>query len=71
MVNVDGSSNVVNSVVPSSAGNCVFKDDFVVVTSFSLMENIVVSVNIVSFDTGVSLIEICPVVTFVSIVVNC
>ena len=70
MVNVDG-SNVVNSVVPSSAGNCVFKDDFVVVTSFSLMENIVVSVNIVSFDTGISLIEIGPDVTFVSIVVNC
>ena len=70
MVNVDG-SNVVNSVVPSSAGNCVFEDDFVVVTSFSLMENIVVSVNIVSFDTGISLIEIGPDVTLVSIVVNC
>ena len=46
-------------------------EDFVNVTSFSLMENIVVSVNIVSFDTGISLIEIGPVVSFVSIVVNC
>ena len=70
MVNVDASI-VVNSVVPSSAGNCVFEDDFVVVTSFSLMKNIVVSVNFVSFDTGVSLMEICPVVTLVSTVVNC
>ena len=60
-----------NSVVLSSAGNCVFEDDFVNVTSFSLMENIVLSVSIVSFDTGISLIETGPVVTFVSIVVNC
>ena len=60
-----------NSVVPSSAGNCVFEDDFVFVTSFSPIEDIVVSVNIVSFDKGISLIEIRPDVTFVSIVVNC
>ena len=49
----------------------MFKDDIVNVTSFSLMENIVVSVNIVSFDAGISLIEVGPDVTFVSIVVNC
>ena len=60
-----------NSVVPSSAGNCVFEDDFVFITSFSPIEDIVVSVNIVSFDKGISLIEIGPDVTFVSIVVNC
>ena len=49
----------------------MFEDDFVFVTSFSPIENIVVSVNIVSFDTVISLIEIGPDVTFVSIVVNC